>query len=203
MGSAAGIGGLLVNSGGVTMNRVMVLLTVFFCMNAFAATGWEEEKFPSGQVKLKVNYVAPNDIEESISYYENGRVKFTYKRVHKSKPGDARLIDIYDYKSFTDRGLPVADGKCSVSATRDFYPDRSCEYYTGVEKNYDKQSKVVAEISYDLGEYHGVSTLYEENKTIKLHYAKGIKLKAEELDPKTLKVIKSEAYFADGSIKEK
>lgn len=158
-----------------------------------------ESKFSSGKLKAKIHYVAYNDIDWAEIFYANGKQKINYKRVEKSS--DPYKPDVYSFKSWTDKGEISKDGTCEVSPSENFYPEDDCFRFSGVSKIYREDGKLWVEATYKQARLDGTSITHEKEKVILEEYSKGKIVKRVEKDPATSKIIKTEEYEEDGSIK--
>lgn len=157
------------------------------------------KKFQSGKTQEITKLVAYNDVEESESFFANGKKKLTYKRTAKSK--DPYEPDLYSFSEWDDAGNLVAQGTCLVSPIQNFSPTESCWTLTGIKKYWDEDGKIREEHNETKGKLDGVSTYWEPSRILKVTYKLGLKTKEETLDPKTEKVVKTVEFLEDGSRK--
>ena len=157
------------------------------------------KKFQSGKTQEITKYVGYNDIDESDSFFANGKKKLTYKRTAKSKgPYEP---DHYSVSEWDDVGNLVVQGSCLVLPSRDFYPNESCWTLTGVTKRYDDSGKLIEERNEVKGKAEGVTTIWTAEKIVRITFKNGLKTKEESLDPKTEKILTTVEFLEDGSRK--
>ncbi len=184
------------------MNAKFLIIIFMFPVLVFAAQKYPEvrtKKFESGKTQEITKYVGYNDIEESESFFANGKKKISYHRTNKSK--DPFEPDLYKMTEWNDSGNIIAEGTCLVLPSRDFYPNESCWTLTGVTKRYDEDGKLIEERNEVKGKAEGITTTWTAEKIVKITFKNGLKTKEETLDPKTEKVIKTVEFLEDGSRK--
>lgn len=159
------------------------------------------EYFKSGAVKEKYELAGLGDYEKYEMFFENGQLKKSFKRQSKSK--DSYNADIYEYLSYTSKGLVIEKGTCAISPTQDF-PKEYCPKFTGIESQYDEKDNVFVTRTYKEGKLHGPAISYfrESHKSETTIYENGIKKKNEIRDTQTNKIVESKEYFEDGSEKK-
>lgn len=159
------------------------------------------EYFKSGAVKEKFELVSAGDYESYEMYFENAQLRLAFKRVTKSN--DAYHPDIYDFSSFTDKGLIKEKGQCAISPSQNF-PKDYCPKFSGVESRYNDKDELIQIITYKDGQLNGPAVVFNKKRHREetTMYEKGIKKKFEVKDSKTNQVIESKEYFEDGSEKK-
>ncbi len=184
------------------MRSILSIFVLSFPVFIFAAQKYPEvrtKKFESGKTQEVTKYVGYNDIEESESFFANGKKKISYHRTKKSK--DPFEPDLYKVTEWNDTGNIIAEGTCLVLPSRDFYPNEPCWTLTGVTKRYNEDGKLIEERNEVKGKAEGVTTHWEPGRTVKYTYKNGLKTKEEIIDPKTGTITKTTEFLEDGSRK--
>ncbi len=156
-------------------------------------------KFKTGEVEQKIRYSAYKSVEKSESFYQNGKNKVTYSRTELSE--DPFKPDVYKVQAWNDQGQVTMEGNCFVSPTEDFDAKARCRSLDGKEMKYDDEGKLVATTNYKRGKLDGEATVISKEKITKTFFKDDVKVKRQEFEPVTNKLLKEENFFPDGSKK--
>ena len=179
---------------------ILFVLLIPYSLNAkdqYPST--ETVKFKTGEVQQKVRYSAYKSIEKSETFYQNGKNNISYTRTELSK--DPYQPDVYKVQAWDDQARVIAEGKCYVSPMEDFDAKARCRVLEGQETHYGEDGKVVATTNFKRGKLDGESSLITKEKVTKTFYKDDVKVKLQEFDSVTNKLLKEENYFPDGSKK--
>lgn len=137
--------------------------------------GLEKLYFESGNLKSKRMNTDDFNFDEYTEFYENQEVKLQVKLLKKAE--SMKDFYLYKFQMYSDIGKILMDGECKVGGLEEFRGDNCYNFY-GKAYSYEKDQIIE-------------STL-EKNKLVKKVYK----------DMATSKTLKTEEYFADGSIKK-
>lgn len=164
--------------------------------------GWKTREFKSGKLKVKYLLVAYNDIEEAELYFENEKIKASFKR--KSKGELMKSSDVYGYKQFDSKGNLLGEGDCLIAGDDNIDLEYGyCSRLSGTRYDFDQKGGLLSKKSYKNGSYDGVSYYYDKTADIEtqITYKDDVKTKLVDKKMSTQAVLKTEEYYEDGSTK--